>query len=301
MISSLKIARYFTLVRKSKLMPTRVLGKTGLRCTIFGLGGQSLLETPNRQKEAYDLINKALDLGVTYFDTATIYGPSREYLGKSLGYRRQNITLASKLRCRTYNEARKELDQAYDLLKTDYIDIIYFHTIEDEGDMTIFTRNGALRTVLEDQNRGKIRFIGFSGHHDPVIMNRFIDEFDFDTVLLPTNPAVPEFDSTIKKARARNIGIVGMKVMSRGILPLGIDPAKLLQYSISKADVSIVGCTTESDVEENVSAAVDYYEGMEFKFNLNPELKEKSRYFLKGYSGKWPSTYQPDWPGIQYD
>lgn len=296
-----KIASNFLLQERASLMPVRTLGKTGLRVRGFGLGGQALLEQENSQKEAYDMINKALRLGVNYLDTATIYGPSRYYYGRSIkGYK--DLVINTKVHDRTYNGAKRELDEAFRLLQVPYIDIVQLHAIGDEKDKRALKKDGSLQILKEARQAGKIGFIGLSGHADPLILMNFMDEFDFDTMLIALNPTIPHFDVAVKKARARNMGVIAMKVMSRGVLTKAFSAEKLLHYAMQRSDVAIVGCSTESDVERNVLAAANCREGMELKFDITPELLEESTYFIKGHDPcKWPSTYQPDWPKLRYD
>lgn len=294
-----KVAEAYAL-RSLSSMPIRDLGSTGLRVTSFGLGGQALLEKEGRQKDAINLIHKAIDLGVNYFDTATIYGPSRYYLGKALRYHRKNIVLASKVRDRTYTGAKKELDEALRLLNTKYIDLLQLHTIESEEDKIALGKNGALRLLLEAKRAGIINHIGFSSHNDPNIVLEFMTEFDFETILIPINPAVPEFLVPAMEARRMGLGVIGMKVMARGVLTLEVPPDALLGYAMKWSDVAIVGCSNESDVERNVMAATFQTGGGPIE--LSEDIRNKSRFFYKGSQiTKWPSTYQPNWPTLNFD
>jgi predicted aldo/keto reductase-like oxidoreductase len=269
--------------------------------TAFGLGGQALLEMKNKQKEAYDLINKAIDLGINYFDTATIYGPSREYYGKALKERRKSIILASKVKDRTYNGAKKELDEAFNLLNTNYIDIIHLHSIAYPQDLSALKKDGALQLLAEAKKAGKIGYIGFSGHYDPDLMYNFMDNYDFDTMLIATNPSIPEFDRSIQKALNKGMGVIAMKIMARGILPLYYPTDKLLHYSMKRAHVTIAGCTNEGDVERNVLAAAEYNPKENFLFYIPSKIRKQAAYFTKYYKEQpWPETYQPNWPNILY-
>ena len=300
MISSTKVAQKHLLA--STPMSVRVLGRTGKRVTAFGLGGQALLEVENRQKEAVDLIRKALDIGVTYFDTAAIYGPSRAYLGQALGLRRQTITLNSKVYQRSYKEAKKELDESFKLLRTPYIDIVQLHGVKDESDLRVLGKDGALQVLIEARSAGRIGFIGLTGHYDPAILLRFMKEFDFDTVLLPVNPATPQFLPVVAEAGRQNMGVIGMKVMSRGILPRTSPAPSLMQYAFNWCHVAIVGCSNESDVERNVMSAAEFQAGVVPEFNLPAALAEEAAFFVKGNeSQRWPTTYQPDLPNLQYE
>lgn len=301
MISTRKIASQHLLRERCQFVPIRTLGRTGLRVKAFGLGGQALLEQKDRQKETYDLINKAIQLGVNYLDTATIYGPSRYYYGRSIkGYK--GLVINTKVYDRSYNGAKRELDETFQLLQIPYIDIVQLHAIGDEKDKRALKRDGSLQVLKEARQAGKIGHIGLSGHADPQILMDFMDEYDFDTMLIALNPSIPQFDEAVKKARSRNMGVIAMKVMSRGILTKAFPAENLLHYAMQRSDVSIVGCSSESDVERNVLAAADYQEGMSLKFDIISELRDESTYFVKGHRPcKWPSTYQPDWPKLRYD
>ena len=182
------------------------------------------------------------------------------------------------------------------------MDILQLHAIENQEDKRALKKDGALQLLIEAQKAGKTHFLGITGHYDPEILNEFIDEYDFDTVLLPINPTVKEFEvSTIKKARKHGMGIIGMKIMARAILALAINPQALLNYSTEVADTSIVGCSNESDLEKNVLTARYPYPS-EGKILIPNDIYEKARFFMKDtIKQKWPSTYQPDFPNIQYD
>lgn len=301
MMSAKKVASRHILTQMGQTVPVRVLGRTGLHVRAFGLGGQALLEQEGMRKSAVDLIRRAISLGVNYLDTAAIYGPSREYYGYAIkGHR--NLVINSKVRERSYSGAKKELDDTFRLLQTPYIDIIQLHSIEDEKDKRALKRDGALQVLKEAKAAGKIGHIGLSGHHDPKILMDFMDEFPFETLLVALNPAVPQFMAAIDKARSMNMGVITMKVMSRGVLTKAFSAERLLHYAMARSDVAIVGCSNETDVVSNVSNAAAF-KGDPGCPEMSPEMITKSDYFAKWtkHKGKWPSTYQPDWPEIQYD
>src|ERR1700726_4179497 len=108
------------------MMPTRNLGKTGFRVGIFGLGGQGALEKASNESLALRIIQRALELGVNYFDTSAIYGGpdrwSERYLGKGLKGSRDHVFIATKTKERTRDAALKTVDVSLKLLDTDPID-----------------------------------------------------------------------------------------------------------------------------------------------------------------------------------
>ena len=91
-------------------IPKRDLGRTGEQVTILGLGGEGILRTHGYERDAAAVITRALDLGVTYFDTAPAYSSSRDYLGATLGERRKGIFLASKTAERSRDGSLRILD-----------------------------------------------------------------------------------------------------------------------------------------------------------------------------------------------
>jgi len=287
------------LLLETSHLPIRVLGKTGLNVFPIGLGGQALLEQEGKEKEARELIDTAIDLGVNYFDTATIYGPSRKYLGDALSGRRDGKVIASKIWSRNRKKAQDELEEAFKLLKTDYIDIMQLHNIENEKDKSVLDeRHGALEILLEAKRDGRIGFVGVTGHFDEDILSEFVDTEYFDTLLCPVNPAVPQFDAAIKKAREKEMGIIGMKVMSRGLLPKTIPVENLIHYAISRCDVAIIGCSNPEVLKENIEAAGSFT-------GESPEIKiedEEASFFYKTAEDKpWLDTYQPKFPELQYE
>jgi predicted aldo/keto reductase-like oxidoreductase len=297
-----RIVKSFLTIEKAHQIPFRTLGKTGLRVKAIGLGGQALLEIKGQQKAAKYLIRKAVDLGINYFDTATMYGPSREYLGKALKDVRQNIIIASKVRDRTYSGAKKELDESFNLLQTDHIDIVQLHALQNDKDLKALQKDGALQVLREAQQAGKIRFIGITGHYDPDILIKFMNIYDFDTVLMAMNPVASVFDKAVLAARDRGMGIIGMKVMSRGILPMYFSVPRLMKYALQRTDVAIIGCTTESDLEQDIEAACEFGVTDIDHAEITDEIRKRAGYFLKGFEKEpWPNTYQPDLPNIQFE
>ena len=106
---------------RAAAMPERSLGRTGHRVRLFSLGGQATLEKPGTHDESVAIINRAIDLGVNYIDTAAAYGQgiSQTYIGEVMGTRRKDVFLASKTHDRTRDGSLKLLEQSLTLLKTD--------------------------------------------------------------------------------------------------------------------------------------------------------------------------------------
>ena len=202
-------------------IPKRKLGKTGVDVTILGLGGEGVLRTDGYEKEAYALINKAIDLGINYFESARAYSGSEAYYGLALKERRQEIFLNSKSHARDKKGALQHLHETLKNMKTDYLDLWQVHDVRTEEDIEeIFGKNGTLEAFVEAREKGLVRFIGVTGHHDPQILKQCLELFSFDTALLPINPAEPRYESFIDTvlplANKKKMGVIAMKVYFRG-------------------------------------------------------------------------------------
>jgi aryl-alcohol dehydrogenase-like predicted oxidoreductase len=253
--------------RTRNLLPKRKLGKTGEMVSIFGLGGQALLEQPDKADEAIALISRAIDLGVTYCDTARAYGPSEAYYGAVMKYRRREVFLTSKIYERPRDEAWLSIETSLRNLQTDYLDLIQIHSLRYPEELDLILRPyGALEACIEAREQGLVRYIGVTGHFDPQVINQAIRRFDFDTVLMPLNVADPAYLSfqreTLPLALERDLGIIAMKVPIRGrllseYLFQSIDP--LLRYALScPISTAIIGCGSMADLEKNVTVARNF-------------------------------------------
>ena len=229
---------------------------------MLGLGGEGVLRTFGRDKEAYALINRALDLGITYCESARAYSGSESYYGKALGERRRDIFLTSKSHSRDKKGALSHLHETLQNMRTDHLDLWQVHDVREESDIaSIFGPGGAIEAFQEAREQGKTRFIGVTGHHDPAIIKKCIERFPFDTVLMPVNPAEPKYKSFIELvlplAREKNMGIIGMKVYLRGYasrLPGYTSMEPFLRFALSQPITGIViGCDDIVQVEQNAA------------------------------------------------
>ena len=248
------------------MLPTRVLGKTEYKATIFGLGGEGILRTIGYFKEAEAVIKKAVESGVNYFDTAPAYQQSRDYLGKSLWKfaKRDKIFLASKTHDRSYDGTMLLLEDSLKRLNTNYLDLLQLHDLRTEEDIEdIFSSNGAIHAVEDAKKDGKIRFAGITGHHDPDILVEAIRRYDFDTVLLCANAGdchyIPFVTTVIPEARKKGMGVIAMKVTAQGYALNSITMKKAFDYSLSQdVDLAIIGCKTPQEVQENAELAKNF-------------------------------------------
>ena len=245
-------------------LPKRILGNTGEQISILGLGGEGLLRLFERGREAVPLIQRAMDLGITYFESARSYGSSEFYYGRALKERRKDIFLASKTQDRTKDGALRHLETTLKNLRTDYLDLWMIHDVRTPKDLdVIFGPNGAIKAFEGAQKNRLIRFIGVSGHRNPALLSRALNLFSFDTVLMPVNAAEPHYWSfytdVMRIALEKGMGILGMKTLSRGVCIKLFGEESVgdfLRFSMSQPiTAAVVGCDTIEQLEMNVRIA----------------------------------------------
>ncbi len=246
-------------------LPERPLGRTGVNATILGLGGEGVLRTFGYEKEAQAMIEAALAEGINYFETARAYSGSEVYLGKALKGHWGRIFLTSKSHGRTRQEAEGHLAATLRNLQTDHLDLWQVHDVRTMAEVqALGAPGGALEAFQWAKEKGLARFIGVTGHHDPEVLRRALDLYDFDTVLLPVNPAEPYSKSFLPLAREaldRGLGVIGMKVLARGLATqLGIAPVQdFLHYALSQpVSLVVIGCDDPAQVRELADAARNF-------------------------------------------
>jgi len=242
----------------------RPLGKTGAQVAAVSLGGEGILRTTGRAREAVPVIVEALRLGVRYCDTAPAYQQSQDYYGqafRALGPQaRAGVFLASKTHERTRDRALRLLDDSLRRLSTTWLDLWQMHDLRDRDELDVmFARGGAVQAAAEAKADGRIRHIGLTGHHDPAILLEAMARFPFDNVLVAINPAdarrLPFIPTVVAEARRQGMGVVGMKVLAAGRL-IGAAPTEtLIRYAAGVADTVIIGCSSIAEVRANLAVA----------------------------------------------
>lgn len=243
-------------------LPTRSLGRTGFKATIFALGGEGILRTHGRMAEAVPVIQKALEMGVNYFDTAPAYAQSQDYYGAVLKGHRQRIFLASKTHDRSRDGSWKLLEDSLKRLKTDHLDLWQLHDLRTKWDLDqIFSPGGALEAMEKARAQKLVRFFGITGHYDPAILREAMRRYPFDTVLCPVNAgdrrSLSFIETVLPEAHAKGMGIIGMKVTGRDELlngsgSGGLGMREALFYALSQTvSTVIIGCRTPEQVGEN--------------------------------------------------
>jgi aryl-alcohol dehydrogenase-like predicted oxidoreductase len=248
----------------------RTLGRTGEKVSAIGLGGFHV-GIPKDEQEAVRLIRAAIDRGVTFMDNCWDYhdGASELRMGKALrdGYR-QKAFLMTKFDGRTKAVAARQIDESLARLQTDRVDLMQVHeVIRLEDPDRVFGPGGAMEAVAEAKQAGKIRYVGFTGHKDPVVHLRMLEAaakhgFRFDAVQMPLNVLDAHFRSFEKQvlpALVRDgIGVLGMKSLASGAI-LKSDTAtavECLHYALNlPTSVVITGIESMERLDQAVEAA----------------------------------------------
>ncbi len=240
---------------------TRTFGREGPSITAVGLGGEGILRTYGKTEAARAVIQEALEQGITYFDSARAYAGSQEYYGKIWSKNpelRNGVFQASKSASRDREGALADLEDTLAKMGTDRLDLWQIHDVRNETDLKMISGpGGALEAFFEAKASGKVRFIGVTGHQDPAVLKRAVEEWPVDSVMMPVNPAEGALtgflDSTLPLAKEKGVAVIGMKILgqSRYLQPEGGLTADLLiRYALSQEiDVAIVGCSTPEEVK----------------------------------------------------
>ncbi len=241
------------------MLEGRPLGRTGHQATVIGLGGAFLSIEGHRRGVA--TVNRAIDLGVNYLDTASTYGDghSEECVGEVMRTRRDEVFLATKILKRGKAEAAEEFRESLRRLQTDHVDLLQIHAVQTRAMWDeVAAPEGSLAAAVEAREKGLARFIGITGHHDPEPLIVALRAFPFATVFFPVNAAethLGEFtERLVPVARERGAGVLAMKVLAEGALAGHVDEA--IRFALSRPiDVAILGARSPAEIEAAVRAA----------------------------------------------
>jgi aryl-alcohol dehydrogenase-like predicted oxidoreductase len=240
--------------QQSSDMLYRQLGTTGETISAIGMGGYHLGKQSDPD-ESIRLIHAGVDRGITFLDNCWDYndGISEVRMGQALrnGYR-QKVFLMTKMDGRTAAEYNKQLEQSLGRLQTDIIDLVQFHeVIRMEDPDRIFAPGGAIEAAVAARQAGKIRFIGFTGHKDPVVHLRMLEtaqkhNFHFDTVQMPINVMDAHFRSfthqVMPVAIEQGIGVLAMKTFGDHFILASntVQPIEALHYGLTQPVSTVI-------------------------------------------------------------
>ncbi|GMW00129.1 MAG: hypothetical protein AMXMBFR84_12670 [Candidatus Hydrogenedentota bacterium] len=297
-------------------MKYRILGRTGERVSLLGLGGYHI-GVPD-EAEGISIIHAAIDAGINFMDNSWDYhaGGSEERMGKALkGPLRDKVFLMTKIDGRTKASAESQLNDCLRRLQTDRIDLLQHHEMirMDDGDR-IFAEGGAMEALYAAKEAGKIRYIGFTGHKDPAVHLRMIEVadangFTFDTVQMPLNVLDAHFrsfrDGVLPVLVERGIGVLGMKSVAGGVAleTNAVTVQECLHYAMTlPTSVVISGMQTMAHFEQNLETVRNFKPMTETE---TAALLSRTVQFAK--SGKFErfkttpaydaTAYHPEWLG----
>jgi aryl-alcohol dehydrogenase-like predicted oxidoreductase len=247
----------------------RTLGTTGEKVSAIGLGGYHLGHPPD-PADAVQIVHSAIDRGITFMDNSWDYhaGESERRMGIALrDGLREKIFLMTKFDGRTKDSTARQIDESLRRLQTDHVDLIQYHeNIRLEDPDRFFAVDGPLEALLEAKKAGKIRYVGFTGHKDPLVHLRMLElaaqhSFHFDTCQMPLNVMDAHFRSfehdVLPKLVAQGIGVLGMKPMGDGnVLKSGrVTPVECLHYALNlPTSVVITGCERMALLDQAIEA-----------------------------------------------
>lgn len=258
-------------------LPTRVLGRTGVRVTILGLGTAPIGEAQIDRKEAERIFGEVMDRGVNYIDTARIYGHAEEVLGNLVPARRDKLFLVTKCWVETAEAAEKSLTESLRRLKVDYVDLVHIHHVGGKDLDKVLARDGVLEYLLKQRQAGKLRFIGMSGHARPPRFLRMLETKQIDVMMAVMNYADRNIygfeEKVLPECRRQNVGVVAMKVYAgikggfpnhrKGWVGCNTPPEHLpraLAYALDLEGVSaaVIGPFTLEQALQNIEFARRY-------------------------------------------
>ena len=266
---------------KDTVIPKRVLGKTGVNVSILALGGVIGMQLlPSKDHDPAAIAEKALDLGITYFDTAPSYnnGQSETNYGQVLARRRKEVFLACKTGDRSYDGTMQSVEQSLKRLRTDHLDLLQIHGVSSREDLPAWGRPSGVFTALQKLREQKVtRFIGITGHDNAEMLHRAIEMYEFDTLLTTLNPVSrrrPFREDLLNAANEKRMGVIAMKVMGggNGCLVVGnpykkvlrayhdetsrqVEAQSLIRYTLAlPISVAVIGVTNIDQLKANIRA-----------------------------------------------
>jgi aryl-alcohol dehydrogenase-like predicted oxidoreductase len=271
-------------------MEYKIFGRTGMKVSVIGCGGAVLgipfylayedTNDPTVQSVFISAIERAVELGINYFDSAPGYGNGvgETTMGRALSIYRDKIYLASKV---TYTgspaEIRSSVEQSLSRMNTDYLDVIQFHGgyfSDKEADSIL--NGGPLETLEKLRDEGKVKFIGVTAEVPTGSLERMLTSKRFDVLQICYNLANQLSCDHSRQCRGisaiaeeNNMGIVTMRTATSGFMQkllkreFGLDEDAVthtcIKYVLStpEIDVALVGMRNPKEVEINVALAND--------------------------------------------
>jgi uncharacterized protein len=249
----------------SAMLPSRTLGRTGAKVSILAFGCGSRFLMYKDEESAAVILNRAIDSGITYLDTAFAYGDgeSETRVGQVMATRRKEVWLATKIPDRTRDGFLRRLEGSLKRLKTDHVDLVHIHSLGHPDDLAkIEAPDGALKGLMEAREQKMARFAGMTSHTDGEVMAKAIERHDLDCVQMALNASRNgRFEElALPAANKKNLGVIAMKITGQEFL-VGDGSGKanmtsLLRYSMSlPVTTAVVGMPKPEMLVHNVEIA----------------------------------------------
>ena len=234
-------------------MEYKVLGKTGLKVSVMGFGGIPIQRIDAAGTRV--LMEKLVDAGINYIDTARGYTVSEAYLGEALEGIRDKFILATKSMARTKDAMAADIEISLKNLRTDYIDLYQVHNPNMQQFEQVIAPGGALEALLEAKKVGKIGHIGLTCHSLEVF-EKAIEQDWVETLMFPYNIVESHGTELIARCAEKNIGFIDMKPLAGGALE---DATLAIRYVLANPNITITipGMAEVCELDQNIAAAAD--------------------------------------------
>ena len=258
-------------------LPTRVLGRTGVRVSMLAIGCGSRLTMYGDEEKGVEALDLAIRSGMTYMDTAQNYGggKSESWVGKAIQGRRKDVFVATKTAARTADDVFKEADKSLERLGVDQLDLLHLHSLKGPDDLAAVEKNKVIEALYKLRDQGITRFIGISSHTDPEVLATALGRYDVDCTQMALNAALqgmtngkgkmvinPVLSTSFEEvalpvAKRKNLGVIAMKAFAQeDIISPETPPDKLLRYALSlPVSVVTVGVPKHEYLHANVATA----------------------------------------------
>ena len=265
---------------ETKKMPMRAFGKTGEKVPILAFGGGSRYLMYQDADQAIAVLNHAIDLGITYIDTAHEYGEHGESemrIGQVMKTRRKEVLLATKFSGRKADEAKRMIETSLQRLQTDHVDVLQIHGLGGADELAeIEAPDGALKALYWARDQKMTRFVGVTSHADPHTLAVALERHDFDCTQMALNAGLTRMEFGVKTkaipmpqgnfetvalpvAKRKKLGVIAMKVFGQDWLQGKAPVEKLIYYSMSlPVSAAVIGMQKREYVERNAALAWNF-------------------------------------------
>lgn len=258
-------------------IPTRPFGKSGLTVSSIGFGSGSRFLMYKTEDKAVEALERAINLGVTYIDTAHSYGDgkSEEWVGTLMPARRKDVILATKIPGRKADDAKRQIELSLKRLKTDRLDVLHIHALAGPDDLkAVEAPDGVLKALYKARDEKIVKCIGITCHADPAALRDALERHDFDATQMALNAALARMvdgkggmkatrtpvgsfeELALPVANRKGMGVIAMKVFGQEQILPAAPLEKLLAYSLSlPVSLTSLGMPKLEFIEQNVALA----------------------------------------------